>query len=147
MFAQRLKHTHAKLREKAQPVISKLVLAQLDAVGLAFHRMSLGAFMALSEEDPVQTYMESGPSLFCSCCGERWHAFSHAKCPNGCPWVYTSFRAPAWAEDEELLQRVQKRHQVNLIRVVEEDRQSPTSSTNDHGEQRWPTADGKIPRA
>jgi len=145
MFAQLLKQALVKLRARTQPVIAKLVLAQLDAAGLAFHRASLGAFMVLSEEDPVRIYMESGPSLFCSCCGERWHAFSHAKCPNGCPWVYTSFRAPAWAEDEELLQRVQKRHQVNLVRVVDDERL--TSSTNDHGEQRWPTADGKIPRA
>jgi hypothetical protein len=131
------------LLQQLKQAAAKLLRARLAAAGFALHRLSLGAFIALSEADPLQTYMESGPSLFCSCCGERWHAFSHAECPNGCPWVYTSFRAPAWAEDAGLIEKVQRLHQRSARRGS-----SPAGATSDdHVDAGWPTADGRIPRA
>lgn len=112
-----LKQAAVKLRDGARHLVGAFSVGQAYNIGLALHRASLGLFMAITEADAYKTYMESGPSLFCSCCGERWHAFSHASCPNGCPWVYTSFRAPAWAEDTELLQRVRAYHSGRMVAV------------------------------
>lgn len=105
--------------DKIKRAASAFLLARIGNLALALHSLSLGAFIALSEDDPLQTYLESGPSLFCSCCGERWHAFSHASCPNGCPWPYSTFRAPAWAEDAELLEKIQERHRGRMQAVPE----------------------------
>jgi len=109
-----------KLRARTTQAAAALFVGQAQNIGLALHRASLGLFLASTEADPLQTYMESGPSLFCSCCGERWHAFSHATCPNGCPWIYTTFRAPAWAEDFGLLRTVQEHHKGRMILVGDE---------------------------
>jgi hypothetical protein len=117
--------------------LSRLLLAQVENAARTLHIVALGVYVGLSEDDPLQTYLESGPSLFCSCCGERWHSFSRASCPNGCPWIYATFRAPAWAEDRELLERIQERHKGRM--------QAIPGGTPKH--DRWPTSDGKIPRA
>jgi len=125
--------------QQLKQAAKNLLAAQLANLGLALHSLALGAHIAFTEDDPIQTYMESGPSLFCSCCGERWHAFSHAACPNGCPWVYSVFRAPAWAEDQELLDRVQERHRGRM--------RATGAGGAVEAVGHWPTADGKVPRA
>jgi hypothetical protein len=112
---------------------------KLDAaVGLAHHTLSVMKFIGLTEPDPWRTFFESGPSLFCSCCGERWPFFAHTSCPNGCPWVFSTFRAPAWASDETLLKRVQKIHREAAARE--------RCETECNGAA-WPMHPNEMPRA
>lgn len=127
---QRLKLAAGKLHGQAKQLVASIFVGQAQNIGLALQRASVGLLMAITETDPLGAYMASGPSLFCSCCGERWHAFSHAHCPNGCPWVFTSFRAPAWAEDEELLRAVQEHHRGQMILVDGEHTPQHTMTRN-----------------
>jgi hypothetical protein len=82
----------------------------LAAAGVFCHLVSITSFTAITEREPLRTFLESGPSLFCSCCGERWHLLSTGRCPNGCPWVFATFRAPAWAARGDVLEQVQEAH-------------------------------------
>lgn len=109
--------------------IAKLLLDVVALTGQAAHSVSLGVYIGLTERGGFQTFLESGPSLFCACCGERWHVLSDRGCPNGCAWIYSTFRAPVWAADREILRLVHRKH---FDASEKEEREHAAR-------QRWPT--------